>query len=155
MSNIERWSPFRELDRMRELFAPGWFASFPWDDEARPHLPWGPAVDVRETKSEIIVHAEVPGVNPDDLEVTVRKDGLTLRGEVRHEERRDEGGYRRLERRYGHFHRTIPFPVAVKPDEARAEYRDGVLEVRAPKAQPEPTESVRLKVERPQGDRSH
>lgn len=149
MPNIERWSPFRELDRVRELFGHGWLTPFPWDDDARPLQPWGPAVDIRETKSEIIVHAEVPGVNPDDLDITVRKDGLTLRGEVRQETRQDEEGYRRLERRYGHFHRSIPFPVAVKPDEATAEYRDGVLEVRAPKAQPEPKESVRLKINRP------
>lgn len=149
MTSIERWNPWREIDRVRELLHPGWLSPFPWGDDTRSLQPWGPAVDVRETKSEIIVHAELPGVNPDDLDVTVHKEGLTLRGEVRHEAHQEEEGYRRLERRYGRFHRAIPFPVEVKPGEAKALYRDGVLEVRAPKAQPERGESVRLKIDKP------
>lgn len=131
MAHLDRWNPLQELDRFREgLMGQGWFSrlGLPFGE------PWGPAVDVRETPTEIIVHAEIPGIQPEELDVSIEEGALTLRGELRHESDQDQDGYRRIERRYGKFERTVPFPVAVKPEEATAEYRDGILEVKAPKA---------------------
>lgn len=145
MANIERWNPFQELERFREgLLGSGWLSPIrPGESE-----PWGPAVDVKETDSEMIVHAEIPGIDPNDLEVIIEKEGLSLRGEVRHETEQNREGYHRVERRFGRFHRTIAFPVPVNDEQATAEYRDGILEIRAPKAHDGPAHGRRLTIRR-------
>lgn len=145
MANIERWNPFQELERVREgLLGPGgWLSPFRFGSGD-----WGPAIDVRETETDIIVHAEVPGINPEDLEVIINEDNLTLRGEVRQETSQTNEGYHRMERRYGRFHRTIEFPVAVKEDQAVAEYRDGILEIKVPKSEVGSTTGRRLTIRR-------
>lgn len=146
VSNIERWSPFEELDRIRQnLLSSDWFGSMATRQ-------WGPAIDVKETANEIVVHAEVPGIDPDDLEVIVEEDGLVLRGEVRREASDSQEGYHRVERRYGRFHRTIPFPVSVKQEEAVADYRDGILEIKIPKAE-STSGARRLKINRSDNSR--
>lgn len=145
MAQIERWNPFQELERVREsLLSSGWLAPlrFPTAEA------WGPAIDVKETPSDIIVYAEVPGINPDDLEVVVEEGGLTVRGEIRQDIKQSEEGYHRVERRYGRFHRAIPFPVPVKPEQAVAQYRDGILEIRAPKADIHQRRGRRLNITR-------
>jgi HSP20 family protein len=96
---------------------------------------WSPHVDVYEADNEIIVKADVPGVEPEDLEVTCTEDALVLRGETRREEDRQEGGWHRSERRYGRFERQIPLPPGTRPDDAKANFRNGVLELRIPKSE--------------------
>lgn len=113
---------------------------------------WGPlassvpSVDVRETDTHVIVTADVPGVNPQDLEVTITEEALTIKGEVRMEENVDQHGFRRLERRYGAFHRVIPFPTSIKHEQAVADCTNGVLEVKVPKAEPRQSRSIRLNI---------
>src|SRR5690606_24439456 len=95
---------------------------------------WGPSVDVEETDDQIIVRAEISGANPGDLDVQITEDSSSPQGEVRQETGTNARGCRRIERRYGAFQRTIPFPVPVEHERATATYRNGILEVRAPKA---------------------
>jgi HSP20 family protein len=92
-------------------------------------------VDVYETDNEIVVKADVPGVEPEDLEVYCTEDGVVLRGESRREQGRDEGGWHRTERRYGRFERQIPLPPGARPDDAQANFRNGVLELKIPKSE--------------------
>lgn len=107
---------------------------------------WGPSVDIRETKTHIIMHAEIPGVDPQDLDVTITEDGLSLRGVVKQEADTEEQGYRKIERRYGSFQRTIPFPTSVKHDQAEANYQNGILKISVPKAEPGAGKAIKLQI---------
>ena len=94
----------------------------------------GPAVDVFETDTEVVVKAELPGVRKEDVQAHVEGDTLTIRGESRQSDEAKEDGYYRREMRYGSFHRSVHLPVPVKQEEITAKFEDGILTVRAPKA---------------------
>lgn len=145
MADLKHWNPYEEIARMRENWnrlMPLGFA-LPWPGQG---FAPGPAVDVRETDTHLIVEAEVPGMNPDDIDLVVTEDGLTIRGEIKEEKKAEDKGFHRVERRYGSFQRTIPFPTPVKHEEAVADYKNGVLEVRLPKSQPDQTKATRVKI---------
>jgi HSP20 family protein len=93
---------------------------------------WSPQIEVFERDGDLVVHADLPGVKREDVEVSVGDDVLTIRGERRQENRETQGGYRRTERGYGTFFRQIPLPDGVDPTEIEAAYEDGVLEVIIP-----------------------
>jgi HSP20 family protein len=93
---------------------------------------WSPQIEVFERDGDLVVHADLPGVRREDVEVSVGDDVLTIRGERRQENRETQGGYRRTERSYGTFFRQIPLPDGVDPTEIEAAYEDGVLEVIIP-----------------------
>jgi HSP20 family protein len=103
---------------------------------------WMPSVDVYETDKEIVVKADLPGVEPEDLEVYCTDDALVLRGETRREDDRQEGNVHRTERSYGRFERQIPLPPGVRSEEIQANFRNGVLELRVPKSE-EATQRMR------------
>ncbi len=94
---------------------------------------WAPALDVSETDDAVLVHAEVPGIDPKDIEVTVVGDTLTIRGEKSDETKQSGRNYHRIERRYGSFTRSLTLPASVDPDKVTATARNGVLEIRLPK----------------------
>jgi HSP20 family protein len=96
---------------------------------------FGPSVDLKETENEIILHADIPGVNREDLDITVEERMITLKGEIKQDQTREEKGYHLTERHYGSFYRTIPLPVEVKSEQATAHYRNGVLKLRVPKVE--------------------
>jgi len=103
-----------------------------------------PAIDVAEKDDAVVVRAEVPGCTPDDIEISVYGNTLTLSGEKKesHEDKRD--GYYHLESTYGSFRRDIPMPAEVDPDKIEAVVKDGVLSVTLPKA--EKSKAVKVKV---------
>lgn len=148
MADLIKWDPFGELQRVRDDVGRIFGRFFPWESRADELFPGlrSPVVDVKETETHYVVSAEIPGVEPQDLDVTVTDEALTLRGEVRERTEQNETGYRRVERRYGAFHRTIPFPSPVDAKQATAEYINGVLEVRLPKADPAKGKGIRLPV---------
>jgi HSP20 family protein len=100
---------------------------------------FGPAVDVYETATEFVVKAELPGAKPENIDLTLEGDRLTLRGETKHEEETDERGYHRKEIRRGSFRRSIPVPASVLQDGFTATFENGILMVRAAKSEPPPT----------------
>jgi HSP20 family protein len=96
---------------------------------------WAPLVDMYETKDDLFVTLELPGVREKDVHVSITGDMLTVKGERRFEsDVKDEGHYR-LERVYGKFERSMPLPIPVQADKVKATYRDGVLEIRLPKVE--------------------
>jgi HSP20 family protein len=96
---------------------------------------WEPPIEMFETATEVIVRAELPNIDPKAVDITVNENIFTLKGETKHEEEHKERNYFYHEFVYGAFTRTLKLPVAVKGAEAKAVYKDGVLEVTIPKAE--------------------
>ena len=129
--SITRFDPFRDLrtlqDEVNRLFS----ASFPrsFGDEGIARGAWAPSVDIFENKDEIVLEAELPGMNREDFELTIENNVLTLRGERRFEKKDETDNYHRVERAYGAFSRSFTLPQTVSPEGATAEYKNGVLRV--------------------------
>ncbi len=100
---------------------------------------FGPAVEMYETDDEVVVRAELPGVTKEDIEVHADKSSIAIRGESKEKKEVDEEGYYRREIRYGAFSRTLPTPVDITPDGVSAKFADGILTIRAKKAEEAPT----------------
>ncbi|RMF90274.1 MAG: Hsp20/alpha crystallin family protein [Nitrospinota bacterium] len=140
---LVRWEPFEGMTRLREemdrLFE-DFFGSTPL--RLRDGGLLEPAIEVAETDEAVVVKAQVPGVSKDNLNLTITDDTLTLKGEVKAEEEQKEKNYYRREIRYGSFQRTIPLPVAVKADQAKAQLKDGILQVTIPKSEEAKSKSI-------------
>ncbi|HET9210490.1 MAG TPA: Hsp20/alpha crystallin family protein [Thermoanaerobaculia bacterium] len=93
---------------------------------------WYPQVEVSERDGNLVVCADLPGMKKEDVHLEIHDDFLVLRGERRQEQERNEGGIYRSERSYGQFYRTVPLPQGANPDQAKANFKDGVLEVTIP-----------------------
>jgi HSP20 family protein len=96
---------------------------------------WSPQIEVLEREGSLIVRADLPGLRKDDIKVEISDDRLTLKGERRQEDMEEREGYYRSERSYGGFYRSIPLPAGVNANDAKASFRDGVLEVTIPAPQ--------------------
>ena len=158
--SVLRGSPFFEIQRAinrifdefsREIEMPG----RRWDDPA----PFGsdfferswPMVDISDTDNEIRLTAELPGVNREDLEVSVSNDRLTIRGEKKKQQEKSDQDYYRLERYYGSFQRNIPLPYEVDSDQVDASFKDGILAVVLRKTKAEQEKIKRIQINVPQG----
>src|SRR5712664_2066460 len=123
---IVRWEPFRDLlttqDRFSRLFNET-FPNFLGSDGPAAAASWIPAVDVYETDQSVVLKAELPGVDPKDVEARVEDGTLYLKGERKLENEVKEENYRRVERAYGSFTRTFALPSSVDADKVAAEYK--------------------------------
>jgi HSP20 family protein len=133
-------SPFEEMkqrmERMYDEFLPQtWLHPMRWEWPVWPELPQlrAPRVDVMERDSEVVVRAEVPGVDKNDLDVTVTENAVTIKGATRREEKERKGDYYRREISAASFARTVALPSDVDGTQAKAEFKDGVLELVIPK----------------------
>lgn len=105
---------------------------------------WQPSVDISETDDAIEVKADLPGVKPEDIDISVRDNRLTIKGERHEESESDDKEVHRVERRYGSFHRSIVLPAGCDPDQVSAESDNGVITIRLPK--PAESKSKRISV---------
>jgi len=144
--SISRWDPFRDLgvlqDRMNRLFddaGRGWRK-----DEPAATTTWSPSVDIFETETEIVVKAELPGIERKDISLNLEKNVLTLRGERRFEKETKEENYHRIERAYGGFSRSFSIPATVDEEKIRADYRDGILKIALPKKEQAKPKQIRI-----------
>jgi HSP20 family protein len=134
-----------EMDRVfDDVFGRGWPAPrfgrswlrSPWRSELEA---WAPDVEVFHRNNELVVRADLPGLTKDDIKVDVTEDRITLRGERKREHEEEKGGVYRSERSYGSFYREIPLSEGTMTDQAKASFKDGVLEI----VMPVPPERVR------------
>ena len=114
-------------------------------------LPWQegyltPSIDVAETDNSIVVTAELPGVKPDEVEVTVEGDMLSIKGEKHEDKEEKRKGLHRVERRYGSFARTIHLPSSVNPEKVKAHSKDGVLTIEIPKREDSKPKKIQIDV---------
>jgi HSP20 family protein len=145
MSSLVRWDPFgnvrvlhRHMDRV-------------FDDVLRgPRvLTWEPAelgfaLDVYENDDALVVKAALPGVRPDEVDISVIGDVLTVKGETKSEEETKDGSYHRRELRYGAFARSIPLPTRVDHEKAEATFENGILTITLPKAEEVKPKSIKI-----------
>ena len=134
---VIRWDPFRDLntlqDRMNRLFEEANRGGRA--DEPTATTSWSPSVDVFETEESIVVKAEVPGVDPKEIELSLENNVLTLKGDRRFEKETKDENYHRIERSYGGFSRSFSIPALVEEAGIKADYKDGVLTIVLPKTQ--------------------
>jgi HSP20 family protein len=137
MTNMVRWDPFSEfgslrraMDRVFDDFSPArtWRTNGEVSELTFP-------IDLYETGDSVVVKAVLPGINADEVDISVQGDALTIKGETKHQEEAKDGGWYRREIRYGAFSRTIPLPVRVDYNKADAHCKDGILTVKLPKAE--------------------
>jgi HSP20 family protein len=125
----------REIDRVFSDFMTDW----PWSGRMnlmdRRLGSFVPDLDITETDKEFRVTAELPGMDEKDLEVTYLEGGLTIKGEKREEHEEQRGDFYRSERQFGAFERTIPLPLDINPDKAKASFKKGVLSITLPKSE--------------------
>ena len=138
---IIRWDPFRELSNMDDQFNRLWRGLA--EGRGRQES-WLPAVDVFDQPDAVVLKAELAGMNPDDIDISVEDNVLTIKGERKFEEKVDEERYYRIERRFGSFQRSLALPQGVKPEDISASYDDGILEVRVPKAEQEQPKRIQV-----------
>jgi len=142
--NITRYDPWRMMDEWRQEMDRTFNPLLHHEDTS--HVvggEWVPAVDIKEEDDRYILRADIPGVKPEDIDITMEKGILSIRGERKLEKREEGQNYRRLERSQGVFHRRFTLPGNTDPDGITASGENGVLEVRIPKT----PESQRKRIE--------
>jgi HSP20 family protein len=128
--SLIKWDPFREFNTLGERM--GNFLGRNWEAPMSTTA-WNPAVDIFENDNDIVIKAELPGLNAKDIELRIENNVLLLKGERRFEKETKEENYHRVEREYGAFSRAFSLPVAVDGEKVTAEYKDGVLKIVLPK----------------------
>lgn len=148
---ITKWDPFRDImvlrDRMNRLFE-DLVSSPKYEESDIIQSTWSPAVDIYETENELVLTAELPGVEEKDVEIKVEDNTLSLRGERKFEKETREENYHRIERAYGSFYRSFSLPNYVDQEKISAEYENGLLKVHMPK-KPE-VKPRKVKIVKPQ-----
>ena len=145
MSSIIRWEPAREMMTLREamdrLFDDAFTRPLSLSASA-----WSiPAVDMYQTENEVVVKAALPGIKADEVQINVTGELLTLKGEVKQENETKEKAYHIREQRWGSFERSLGLPTQVVADKAKAEFENGVLTIRLPKAEEVNPKSITIK----------
>lgn len=130
----------REMDRLFDRFTESW--PFRTVGEAGE---WAPSLDVSETGKEVIVKAELPGLDPKEIDISIRGDMLTIRGERKKEEEKKGENYHRIERSYGTFSRSVRLPTEVDSDKVNATYKDGILKVEMAKTKAAAAKKIDIK----------
>jgi len=144
MSALMRWEPlqgFELRNAMDRLFEDSFVLPRGW---ATPTFGSAVALDVYETKEDVVVQAALPGVKPDQVEITITGDTVLLRGQVEEEQERKHVEYVRREWRKGAFERCVTLPAGLKTDQAAAEFENGVLTLRVPKSEESKPKTVKV-----------
>lgn len=159
MALLERWRPSRELDRFRselddliQRFGFDWFARFPFGPEllAEGQAPAiRPVIETRVEGGKFIVRADLPGIDPKDVDIKVVGDVLTIKGSREEKHETKKADYFRREIRYGAFERSIGLPEGIKAEDLKATYHDGVLELAAPMPKEAIPKEIKIQIEAP------
>ena len=152
---LTTWKPFRDLapfsnfDSMRREIDRLWDSLYEGTVERRAgeDSVWLPSVDVSETKNDIVVKAELPGMDPKDIDVSLSDGHLMIKGQKKHEKEEKDEDYHFVERSYGSFVRAVHLPKQVKNEKISASYKNGVLKIVLPKSEEAKTKEVKIKVE--------
>ncbi|GIV96389.1 MAG: heat-shock protein Hsp20 [Herpetosiphonaceae bacterium] len=147
MTELARWNPTTEILSLRDAMDRLFEESFvrPWSLFWNGNGKFRPAMDVYETGDSYIVELTVPGLKPEQFDLTVTQTTLTVKGNVTQEERREQATYHLRERHYGNFVRTVEFPTTVNPDKVQAMLEHGILRIEVPKAEEAKPKKITIK----------
>jgi HSP20 family protein len=147
MRTMNRWEqPFRGATTLQEQINRVFGDAVARTGEESNLTPWAPAVDIYETENELVVKADLPDVNPQDLDIRVEGNILTIRGERKFENKVNEENYLRVERAYGSFSRSFSLANSVKSEAIKAEYHAGVLTLTLPKREEAKPKQIKVNV---------
>ena len=147
MRTMNRWEqPFRGAMTLQEQINRVFGDVVRRADEESNLTPWAPAVDIYETEHELVVQADLPDVNPQDLDIRVENNILTIRGERKFENKVNEENYLRVERSYGSFSRTFSLANSVNSEAIKADYQNGVLTLSIPKREEAKPKQIKVNV---------
>ncbi len=140
-------NPFEEMDRLFENFFPrDWVQPVrqSWSEIAAPFDGKVPRIDVLEKDDAIVIRAELPGVSKDNVDISLTEDSATITANTHQEQDEEKGNYYHREITRGSFSRTVSLPIAVQSDQAKATFKDGMLELNLPKAAPAKRHSIKV-----------
>ncbi len=144
---VSTWTPFRDLVNMQRevgrLFD-SFFSDF--DGEGNSVASWSPRTDVSENNEAYVIKAELPGINKNDVKITLRENVLTIKGEKKQEKEEKDHSFHRVERSYGGFERSFSLPSGVKGEKIDAAYKDGILTLTLPKVEEAKPKEIEVKV---------
>lgn len=158
MAILDRWRQGKDLDRFRLEFDDllerfgldrGWFGRFPFGREAAEGEAalMRPAIETRVEENKFIVRADLPGIDPKNIDIKLVGDVLTIKGSREEKSETKKADHFRREIRYGSFERSVSIPEGIKADDLKATYRDGVLEITAAMPQEKAPKEVKIEVE--------
>jgi HSP20 family protein len=144
---IVRFEPFRDLqDRMNRLFHESYHRAQGAEDDWALGGTWAPAVDIYEQDNNIVLKAELPGVDPKDVDIRIENNVLTITGERKFDAEVKKENYHRVERAYGTFTRSFTLPTVVDSNAVKAEFKEGVLRVTLPKREEAKPKQIQINV---------
>ncbi len=149
MRTITRWEPFRAVATLQDQVNRLFNDVFERTGEESSLSAWAPAVDIYETEHELVVKADLPEVDPKDLDIRVENNILTIRGERKFEKKMSEENYLRVERSFGSFARSFTLANTVNPDAIKADYQNGVLTLTIPKREEAKPKQIKVNVDAP------
>lgn len=145
-TSLIRWDPVREMVSLRDVMGHLMSESFlrPWPSPGMFFGGEAPPLDMHETDSEVVVEATLPGVKPEEVDVQVTGNVLTIKGERKEQEEKKEASYIYQEQRFGSFCRSVTLPTEVVVDKAKAEFEDGVLTLTLPKSETVKSKTIKI-----------
>jgi HSP20 family protein len=144
---ITRFDPFRELEQMQNRINRIFGDAYRGSDDVLSRGDWMPPVDIFENdQHEIVLKAELPGINREDIDLRVENNLLTIRGERKREQENKQEAYHRVERSYGTFSRSFSLPSTVDTENVSADFKDGVLTVTLPAREEAKPRQIQVKV---------
>lgn len=150
MTNLERWNPFTEVDRLFNRLAARSLAlspRFSWGRDSGAKLDWTPSADISETDKEYLVRAEMPAVKKEDIKVTVEGGMITIEGERKQEKQEENEKFHRVESFYGSFSRSFSLPENSDAANIKCDSKDGLLTVHIPKKPVAKSSGIEIKVQ--------
>jgi HSP20 family protein len=149
MRTIARFEPFRGVGSLQDQINRLFNESFDRSSQEGSLTTWAPAVDIFETEHELVVKADLPDVKPEDLDIRVENNILTIRGDRKFEKKVTEDKYLRVERSYGSFSRSFSLANTVNTEAIKADYKDGVLTLSIPKREEAKPKQIKVQVGAP------
>ena len=148
-TTLTRFEPFRGVTTLQDQINRLFNEAFDRTSDEANLTTWAPAVDIYETEHELVVKADIPEIKPEELDIRVENNILTIRGERKFEKKVSENNYLRVERSYGSFSRTFSLANTVNADAIKADYKNGVLTLSIPKREEAKPKQIKVNVETP------
>jgi HSP20 family protein len=148
-ATLNRWEPFRGAATLQEQVSRLFGSVLERSGEESNLTSWAPAVDIYETEHELVVKADLPEIDPKDLDIRVENNILTIRGERKFEKKVNEDNYLRVERAYGSFSRSFSLANTVNAEAIKADYQNGVLTLTIPKREEAKPKQIKVNVGTP------